>query len=724
MFLLLVNALLCTLAVGAVLSGGDGLTECRKTQKGLTALEVLPGGGWDNLRNLDRGRVMNLSYSQCRTTEDGLYLIPDQVYVVPLKRTSIDIVSEVIRDWRDYRSSTSASINSEVSFLPILNGKFSADSERVKTHQVRDSSVTTRIQVRDLMYQVKAQANFQLDQGFKEQLILIGNYLENNQSRAARYHSELLVRDYGTHVLTGVHAGANLVQEDQVRSSFVSDSWSHKSSITTSAGVTFFQTVNVGLGVHYESTDQFSKQYLGNRTHSRIESNGGIPFYPGVTLQKWQQEVGNQLVAIDRSGQPLNLVVSPASVPELPEPTVRKVSQAIESAISLYYTVNTHPGCLDPSSPNFNFRANLDDGSCRDSGINFTFGGLYQECFPLSGDDSHSLCQRLEQRNPLTGSFSCPPGYLATPLHTGVQEEAYSHYECQRHCHTCWLVARCCNNVCGDAYHVRRAQFKAFWCAAGSPLGQPSGYLFGGLYSADGAGNPLTNNRGCPPSFYPLTLLQELRVCVSDDTELALRYSAPFGGFFSCETGNPLAGPPDHGLGPDLHAEKANLSYPKRCPAGYSQHRAAISDSCQVLYCLKSGALDGMNLPRINLPPFSPPPLLTVGSTNTVVVLSDHQQQPWFRDSRTNLWKTAPASGVRRIFPETTSTGGGAAAAISVSVTLVAVGLIGLAYYYGRKRWRNHGYQPLERSPVISHSETVEEQDTEQQCPQDQSDQV
>ncbi|XP_067889361.1 macrophage expressed 1, tandem duplicate 1 [Heterodontus francisci] len=719
----LVNVFLWILTVRAVdpghqLPSGDGLTECRKIQS-LTALEVLPGGGWDNLRNVDLGRVMNISYSQCKTTEDGMYFIPDQVYVVPQKQTNIEIVSELIENWRNYKSSTCASVNTDVSFLSILNGKFSTDTERVKTHQVRDSSMTTRIQVRNLMYEVKASPNFQLDQGFKKQLIDIGNYIENNQTRAISYYTQLLVRNYGTHVLTGVHAGANLVQEDQVRSSFVSDSWSRKSTITASAGATFFHAVNIGLGAQSESMDQFTRQYVGNRSHSRIESNGGIPFYPGVTLQKWQQEIANELVAIDRSGQPLSFFVSPQTIPELPEPTVRKLSRSIEREIALYYIVNTYPGCVDLHSPNFNFKANVDDGSCKEIGTNFTFGGLYQECSGLSGANAQPLCHALGQRNPQTGSFSCPPEYTAIHLHTGVQEEAYSQYECHRHCHSCWAFFSCCKDVCGDVYHVRRAQFKAYWCAAMGPVTQSSGYLFGGLYSS-GTGNPLTQTRSCPPSFYPLGLFQDLKVCVSDDYEMGFRYSVPFGGFFSCETGNPLAnhskGQGSGGL--QTFMQKEPRPYPKKCPKGYSQHQAVISDGCQILYCVKSGVFDGLNLPRINLPPFSQLPLLTVGSTNTVVVLSEFQE-PWLKDTKTQMWRTAQASDIRQIFSKSSS--GGAVAAISITVTLALVGLIALAYY-GKKRWRNRGYQVLERSSLVSKCGTAEQQDEADLCPQTQND--
>ncbi|KAL0186881.1 hypothetical protein M9458_018551, partial [Cirrhinus mrigala] len=109
-------------------------------------LEVLPGGGWDNLRNIDMGRVMNLSYSQCQTTEDGVYLIPDEVFVIPQKESGVETNSEIITSWLEQKSSTSSSINRDASFLSVLNGKFSEENRRIKTHQVRERSVTARVQ--------------------------------------------------------------------------------------------------------------------------------------------------------------------------------------------------------------------------------------------------------------------------------------------------------------------------------------------------------------------------------------------------------------------------------------------------------------------------------------------------------------------------------------------------------------------------------------------------
>lgn len=127
----------------------NGLRQCRASDNlSIPALEVLPGGGWDNLRNTDMGRVMNLSYSQCQTTEDGLYLIPDEVFVIPHKETGVETNSEIISSWLEQTSSTSQTINADVSFTKVLNGKFSSENKRMKTHQVKESSTTARIQVR------------------------------------------------------------------------------------------------------------------------------------------------------------------------------------------------------------------------------------------------------------------------------------------------------------------------------------------------------------------------------------------------------------------------------------------------------------------------------------------------------------------------------------------------------------------------------------------------
>ncbi|NXX57267.1 MPEG1 protein, partial [Scopus umbretta] len=669
------------------LSSSAGFPECKKALK-LPSLEVLPGGGWDNLRNLDMGRVINLGYSLCKTTEDGAYIIPDEIFTIPRKQSNLDINSEIIESWKDYQSITSASINLELSLFSSINGKFSYDFHRTKTHQVKDHAVTTRVQVRNLVYTAKIDPGAALDKGFKKQLLTIASHLENNQTRMADFLAELLVLNYGTHTITSVDAGASLMQEDQIKATFLKDSWATRSAVTASAGMVFHSIISMKNEESLDITSGFTKQYLENRTNSRVESVGGTPFYPGITLKTWQEGIRNQLVALDRSGLPLYFFINPSTLPELPSPMVKKLARRVEMAIRRYYTFNTYPGCTDATSPNFNFHANADDGSCEGAMTNFTFGGVFQECARLAGPDTSTLCRGLEQRNPLTGAFSCPTTY--TPVLLGVQEreEGHSHLECHKKC----ILGIFCHHECRDIFWLSRVQFSAYWCAASGPVSPNSGYLFGGLFSIHSA-NSITGAQSCPSGYFPLKLFDELRVCVSQDYEGGSQYAVPFGGFFSCQAGNPLAGR-HQGTAEDPHA--------KSCPPGFSQHLALISDSCQVEYCVQAGIFTGGSLPPARLPPFTRPPT-NLPAIDTVLVSSGDGDSAWVRDGQSQAWRLAQPEEIQHAEEMARGRGltGGEVACVTIAV-LVGLATILVTVCYSRWRYKARGYHVMGKGDNLS----------------------
>ncbi|KAJ8401609.1 hypothetical protein AAFF_G00379260 [Aldrovandia affinis] len=682
--LLLLLSLLHECHPRALTRQSNGLRECRASSPTMPALEVLPGGGWDNLRNLDMGRVMNISYSLCQTTEDGIYLIPDEVFVIPQKLSGVETNSEIISSWLDQRSSTAHSINVEVSFLSTVNAKFSSENERMKTHQVKEGSVTARVQVRNFIYSVKAYPDFTLDTRFTQQAEEIADALENNRTRQATYLSEKMVLDYGTHVITSVDAGATLVKEDYLRASFVSDSETARSSVTASAGVNFFNVVNIGMSVEDKHETTETRSYEGNTTYSLTLGHGGVPYYPGITLQKWQESTTNNLVAIDRAGLPLHYFLNRATLPDLPEPTVQKLMLSVRQAVARYYEINSHPGCVKPDSKNFNFQANVDDSSCEGPATNLSFGGVYQECTMFT-PDADPLCKALEEKNPDTGANSCRPPYSATKLRSEVREEGYSQYECHRQCHHCWLFFTCCEKVCGDAYHVRRARVDTYWCSTTSEVNEFSGYLFGGLYGPS-LQNPLTKSHSCPPGFFPMKLLSDgLRICLSNDYEVATKFSVPFGGLFSCNVGNPLAG-----------------GQP-RCPAQFSQHMFSISDGCQILYCVQSGLFTGGQLLPVRLPPFTRPPLVSMTATNTVAVMTEGGRA-WVRVDKSKVWKLAKPEEVQKMaemFSASSSqmSGGakfGVAMGVVVGVAMVIGGIVFvLKKMKGVRVTKGRGYEEI-----------------------------
>ena len=118
--------------------------------KTMQRFEVLPGGGWDNLQNKDMGMVSYMNYSQCKTTEDGKFLIPDGVMTIPVKRSRVQTFAEMFQHWTNYTCSTSRGINANAGLHLShfgISGSFSDEYKSVKTKQYYDQSVTTKIQV-------------------------------------------------------------------------------------------------------------------------------------------------------------------------------------------------------------------------------------------------------------------------------------------------------------------------------------------------------------------------------------------------------------------------------------------------------------------------------------------------------------------------------------------------------------------------------------------------
>ncbi|XP_041643363.1 macrophage-expressed gene 1 protein-like [Cheilinus undulatus] len=487
------------------------------------------------------------------------------------------------------------------------------------------------LEVRNLIYTVKAYPDFTLNVRFVQQTKEIASAVENNQSRNADYLSEKMVLDYGTHVITSVDAGAALVQEDYLSSSYVSDSTSDNSSIKAQAGLNFFDKLKFDISSQSAQQSSSLQTYRSKIRYSLIQSHGGIPFYPGITLQKWQESTKNNLVAIDRAGLPLHYFINTNTLPDLPQPTIEKVALSVSQAIERYYMINMRSGCVDVTSKNFNFQANVDDSSCEGPATNLSFGGVYQECVPISSD-ADPLCDTLAEKNLDTGDFSCSPPYIPTLLRSEERQQGYTTHDCHEEIYICELFVGidCTRQVCEDNYHVRSAIINTYWCSVNGEAPENSGYLFGGIYSPSLL-NPLTNAQSCPQNLIPVKFLSDGQViCLSKDYEAGSRFAVPFGGLFSCQTSNPLA------------------NFQHRCPPKFSQHLASVSDGCEILYCVQSEAfIEGELLP-VHLPPFTKRPLVSMHATNTVMLMTEGYKG-WVRIGQTNSWKVVKPEEIKEI---------------------------------------------------------------------------
>ena len=585
----------------------------------LYQMEVLPGVGFDNLRNLDMGQVHVYNFSNCQVSKDGKFLLPDSIFLLPVQESKINVYAEYFDHWDNYTSMTSNSINLDVGFYSIVSGKFSAGYSITKSHMHNDIAKSTRVQIRNKLYTVKLQPGAELHPTFKSRLYDIASSIQNNNTEYAQYLSELLIRDYGTHYVSSMDAGAVLSQTDFIRSTDATDMFKYSSYVKASASANFFQKVHLGASFQHGSSQSDTTEFINNRTFSQVVKVGGPPFTPNMTLEEWEKGVPDTLVAIDRSGDPLHFVVNPTTLPRLPETTVRSLSNHLRHAINRYYKVNTHHGCTNPNAANFDFQANLDDRLCSPPNTNFTFGGVYQTCTIDEGHKTEDLCNAgpnpALQNNPLTGAMSCLTDYTAIHLHSGTVSHVTRKPICNNVCRHCGLFgwSRCCHCESVLASFLSLAKYEAYWCAAlpGTPVPESDGYMFGGYYTSK-VSNPITGAMTCPRFFYPLHMGEDIEVCVSTDYERGFAYAVDFGGLESCTVGNPLADSKPNDTNP--------ANWPHNCPHGYAQHLVAVEDSCEINFCVRTGALQSSKLAAPRLPPFRKHPKYKSNVTDVLAV--------------------------------------------------------------------------------------------------------
>ena len=583
----------------------------------LLHVDVLPGLGFDNLRNLDLGQVLDYNYSTCQVSGDGLYLLPDNVYLMPVQESKVDMSAEYFDTFQEYTSHTAASMNFQMQLsttFSSISGSFSAGFQSTKSRMVNHKSHSARVSLRYKLYTAHIAPDAQLHGAFKSRILDIAANIQNNNTKLAHYLAESLVRDYGTHVITSIDAGAGLSKITFVqKSSYSSSNRTNRSiAISQSAGADFlsFFHFQESFSASYLSGSENNDKFSQGTSSTHILTYGGPAFRLGNhSLTDWENGVTDHAVAIDRNGVPLHTVINSNNVPELPDSTRLTVMKYVYQAVTRYYKVNTITGCMNSSSPKFNFHANLDDGSCDEEQITYYFGGFYQNC-TTDEPDHDDFCSFYRQTNPATEDYTCPPGYTAILLYTGTLGNAQKARECRKHCA---LFGFFCHDNCWTYEKVYPATYNAYWCAhAPDSLPDDRSIMFGGVYTLSQQ-NVVTGSSSCPSLFYAVHFGENIWVCVSQYTEGA-QYSIPFGGFHSCTNGNPMAST----------SNQFNKGiYPHRCSKHYSQFLVTIDEGCDIYYCADT-ASQRQQQPAQPQPPKLPPyhalPHMSLNVTNTLVV--------------------------------------------------------------------------------------------------------
>lgn len=587
--------LLTSVADGSAATLPDG--HPRLCSFDLKTLGELPGIGYDNLRNTEMGEVTDNKYFLCQTSDDGQFLIPDSVAVIPTKESNIRTETSLFEHWDNYTSTSSKSINFLPGFsMPFwgISGKYSDEYVSTKSTIYFKKAKLMRMQLRHSRYIVHLNLGASLNPVFKRKLEKIAGLLISNRTQRATYESQMLVREYGTHVITRLELGASFVQIDELSQKFEEISASDKRELQNAVDWRFLNLVGTSnsskanASMYYAYTqaayEGYLKRYDSMKESTKLYSLGGGIITFGENIgDSWKNSVESNLVALDRSGEPIYMFINDETLPELPYSTIQTLYEFVkQQAVYTYYETNTIRGCTDPKSPNFNFRANFDDGSCQASNYTFSFGGVYQTC---QSTGPENMCIGITSVNPLTGTFSCPSKFKPVLINEGKKPKVTTSTRSYS-CGFLWL-SKCYETV----FQWSTASYSAYWCSA---FNATSNLLFGGVFTSYST-NLLTEENSCPPFYYPLLILDDLSVCVSQNIDYGKKYSVPFAGFYSCKEGNPLA---------VQQNQNSSSPYPNGCPDGFSQFLASVDDGCEIDYCIKSSAVKSLHPPRIQLPPY------------------------------------------------------------------------------------------------------------------------
>ncbi|KAH8867377.1 Macrophage-expressed gene 1 protein [Schistosoma japonicum] len=504
----------------------------------------------------------------------------------PLKNSEIKLSSEVYESISECRSLVAYSINSalggEYSFFRI-NGDFSSDKETLREKLSQKLGLIVQSEIRHNRYFIQFIPDPKLHSRFKNRLLDIAAFLErgnvtmetielfNNglightlgdsltnenfkslkEGMNAFYLADLVIRDFGTHCVNSIHAGGVLAKIDTLDTSTLNIKKEDRWHLGASASTSFANLFKVKLAGSVKNNDTLVESYESKVTYSQILTYGGpIIYMSNVNLSLWESSLDNQLVAIDRSGQPIYELITDRSLPEL-------------------------PGCMNPLSMFYDNEANVASTECDLHGRQITnstlyLGGVYQKC---TGPED--LCLSETIANPLTGDLTCSQGF--TPVQLLPQQIRRCYSVCNE---KSWFKSRDCTTNC--------AITESYWCSRDPSLSSSpkvldideNGYLFGGLYT-DKEVNSLTKQYNCPQYYWPIALGRRMRICLSSDRELGGKQND--------------------------YSQLFSALWPKKCPPGYTAHLAAMEDICQVNYCVEANLLKEQTRRQLKRPPFVMP---------------------------------------------------------------------------------------------------------------------
>uniref|UniRef100_T1JC19 MATH domain-containing protein n=1 Tax=Strigamia maritima TaxID=126957 RepID=T1JC19_STRMM len=329
----------------------------------LPKLKILPGFGWDALKDKDTKQLLQVTYDQCKTTFDGKLLIPDNADAFALKSQEIEVKSSIFEHWSTYIPPTSASFKIATNvwpkeFLPLYYS-FSEDYQQMKSLQFKKKTFTCRSEMRQVVYRVHLTEL--MDDSVKGRFMEVIGALLRDKNEEAKTLTEKIVSDYGSHYSNIVDVGAVIIKEDYLKDDFLRAYDGNRRKILSASKLSL-----LAIGFPWEYTEDLDSSLLNEYNDAIVDKK--IRFFGALN---WKKDANAEyVVAVDKSGNLLSSLVTSSNFPYYPNTTstmLIRVRQMINEAIRDYYVRNIHRGCTQPKSNNFEFAANVDDGSCCNS---------------------------------------------------------------------------------------------------------------------------------------------------------------------------------------------------------------------------------------------------------------------------------------------------------------------------------------------------------------------
>lgn len=254
------------------------------------------GFGYDMLLDVSTAPVFARRYTRCEVTPDGVALVPDGVTVELVHQSRVDSIARCYSNFEEWAREVGREFGAEAKLgwgNSTIGISYSQRYQQVKKSYHRYESVIFSTELVHHAYTNTLDGTAQLDAAFRARIDAL-DYSGAQPSRMGLVQSQLVVRDYGTHVATTVDMGASWKRVDMLEDSESMRSEETRDDMRAGAkaafGETFSANVHGGRSVNETSMRKFHSSVRDSWYHG-----GGGPSMVQWTLSGNASQVSGLL---------------------------------------------------------------------------------------------------------------------------------------------------------------------------------------------------------------------------------------------------------------------------------------------------------------------------------------------------------------------------------------------------------------------------------------------